>query len=439
MEKSHLALFASLILLNFLSFSTYGIPITFFPNVAETRGISGILVGLIFAMYPMGAFCCGLIVGKMLTKWERKRVIIFSQILMGLSILIFGMANLSDNNSVFITIALVTRATQGIALGSCQTAAYAFVPEYWPEEIDFRIGLLEVTVGFGIGTGPLIGALIYSIWGYLAIYILPGVIIMVFGSVLAYFTLPLNKQKDQNEKEETLSLKKSFSHRDMVYNFFVLVVNYGGFTLIMPDLENKVISIGGSPQIASILFACNQVGYIIGIALLMVYKVKNRKGIFFVAWLLSIVSLLLLGIDTFVLISDELVLVLIGMGTFVSGFVCAFSLVPFVSESISILHSIFPEKKSEVLDNMASGFFTAAISLAEFHGPLLGGYLSENFGFSKGCLFYAIGVFVFFIIHATHGEGFKAVYEWRQNGRKSMETDDNSGIEVKFLENNNIL
>ena len=438
MDKSNLPLFISLLLINFLSFSTYGIPITFFPNIAEIRGISDLLSGFIFAMYPLGAFFCGFIVGKMLTKWERKRVIISSQILMGISILIFGLSDLSQNNIVFIIVALVTRATQGIALGSCQTAAYAFIPEYWPDEIDFRIGLLEVTVGFGIGTGPLIGALIYSMWGYLSIYIAPGILITFFGSILAYMTLPMNKKQEEHEKtEETLSLSKTFSSRDMWYTFFVLVINYGGFTLIMPDLENKVIKIGGSPEMASILFACNQVGYILAIAFLMIYKIKNRKGIFFVSLIFSLLSLILLGFDSFFIMSNEMKMVLIGLGTFISGIVGAFSLVPFVSESITILHSIFPDKKRHLLDNMASGLFTAAISLAEFHGPILGGFLTQNFGFSDGCLIYSVVVFLFFIVFATHGRGMKAMIEWGKGKRKEVKVKENEkGIEVKLLETN---
>ena len=190
MNTKYLGLFITIIFLNFLSFSTYGLPIAFFPKEAKNRGISAFVVGIIFSMYPLGGFIFGFIVGKMLNTWRRERMILYSQLLMGISIVIFGLANLISGSFFFIIITLITRAMQGISIGTYQTVAYSYIPDYWADEIDIRISILEIFVGLGIGSGPLIGTLFYETIGYLAIYLFPGIFIMVFGSILAYLFLP---------------------------------------------------------------------------------------------------------------------------------------------------------------------------------------------------------------------------------------------------------
>jgi len=430
MNQSHLSLFLSIIFLNFLSFLTYGIPVAYFPNVAKNRGISAIVVGIIFSMYPLGAFFSGFLVGKMLNIWDRKKVIIYSQIIMGLSIIIFGLASLLPMNFFFVTLALITRTSQGGSLGAYQTAAYAYVPEYWPDEIDLRVGLLEMTVGFGIGAGPLIGALIYGVLGYLSIFIGPGVIIACIGSVVGYFILPPNRKREETY-EETLSIKASFRSKEMWYTFMAMVVNYIAFTLIMPELENEVVEKGGSPEKASIIFACNQLGYALAIAILIISQLKNTKAIYFLALIFTIISMIIMGSDELFTVSNDFHLILLGFGLFLIGIVNAFSLIPSISEFISILERIFPDANKNLIDNMASGIFTAAISSAEFIGPILGGILSDLYGFSMNCLIYAVVVMVFLIIYGWDGKGLEAFIKWIQRDGSKKEV---KAIEIELLE-----
>lgn len=440
MNSSNFLLFSSLIFLNFLSFLTYGIPIAFFPSIAKSKGASAFMVGIIFSMYPIGAFIFGFLVGKMLCKWDKKNFIISSQIFMGVFILLFGYSYLFSWNLLFIMVALISRTGQGSSLGAFQTAAYAYVPEYWPDEIDFRIGFLEMTVGLGIGAGPLIGTLFYSLWGYNSIYIGPAVLITCFGSIWAYMVLPKNKIREKNEINETISISKSFSDKDMWYTFFVLVINYGGFCLMLPEVENKVIEIGGTPEKTSFLIAFYSLGYIFSIVILMVSKFENGRCIFFFSLILSIVGLIFIGLDKIIPLPNFLIFISMSLGNFIVGISSAFALIPNVSENIKILKKIFPDTPKYLLDNMASGIFTAAISLAEFQGPILGGFLCDFFGFSTTLLIYSILELIFLIFYATDGKGWNAFLSWAKsknkntiNGREE-ESHNLKNLELKLLE-----
>lgn len=434
MESKNFSFFLSIIFLNFLSFAAYGLPIAFFPNIAKNHGISALIVGVIFSMCPLGGFVFSFIVGKMLNRWERRRVIIYSQILLGISIIIFGFSQVFDSNFLFVFIALLSRTTQGIAVSCYQTAAYTYIPEYWPEEIDLRIGLLEMTVGFGIGTGPLIGAFLYNLFGYSSVFHVPGIIIGFCGSILAYYILPNDNKKEQEGEPETLSIMESFSDRDMWYCFLVLVIDYGAFTLIMPEMENKIIFLGGRPETASFCLACSQLGYILCIVFLIYSKFDKRRFLFFMANFLAFIGLVFLGFDELVPISNNLALVFITIGIFFLGVVAGFSLIPNISENLFILQKIFPNKAQNLKDNMASGIFGAAIALSEFHGPIIGGFLSDNYGFSKSCLIYSLFVLLFFILYAFHGRGLNYFLETFRLFAKDRKQDRND-LEMKIIEN----
>lgn len=78
-------LFPALVVLNFLNFSTYAIPATFYPAIAKENGISSFIVGFIFAMYPIGSSLSGLYIGKKLSFYNKKSLIIFAETNLGIA------------------------------------------------------------------------------------------------------------------------------------------------------------------------------------------------------------------------------------------------------------------------------------------------------------------------------------------------------------------
>ena len=412
MNKQNLLLFVCLVFLNFLSFCTYGIPITYFPKVATDRGLHDYAVGMIFSMYPLFAFIFSFIVGKMLKKWNKKWIVRLSQLLLGCATLLFGFSYMFPYMSMFVVFAIIGRSLQGLSIGAYQTAAYAYIPEFWPDEIDQRICCMEISVAFGIGMGPIISSMIYSM-GYVWIYIIPSIIIIVLGSIISVVVLPAkgpltSMQLIELEKDvEVISVKQSLCNKDMLYTFFSVVMNFTSFTLIMPGFELKILEMDETPEIGSVIFAFVQVGYGLGCGILLIFTLANRRGVFFLGILFNIFGLWMLGIDEIFSMTHVLYLVLMGVGLFIVGLTCAMTMIPNFSENISILKKIFPNHPEDVLINMSSGIFTAAISLAEFQGPIIGGVLSDFYGFSKCCLYFSFAVMAFFLLFTFHFKGYE--------------------------------
>jgi len=424
-------LFISLIILNFLNFCTYGIPVTYFPQVAKKKGLMDYAIGIIFSMYPLFSFIFCLIVVKMLNRLDRRHVIKYSQMALGLSTLVFGFSTYFSHNSLFILTALIGRGVQGMSIGAYTTSSYAYVPDYWPEEIDKKIIILEIFLSFGIGVGPLLGSLIYEIWGYISIYVVPGILIFVVGVLLAHFFFPAceRHQSKDDEKKEVLNFGESFKIKEIIYLILIGVINLTSFTLIMPEFENKIVDLNETPQVASIIFSMQAIGYVLGCIIQLICKFENRQGLFFLSLIFNLLSLLFLGSDELVQIDNFYILICMGIGLFIMGWAIAFSMIPFISEAILILKRHFPNRQEETLSNMASAMFNAAIAVAEFQGPIIGGILEDFIGFSLCCLVFCVVSLLFFILFATHGNGFHA---FKQFFVKKTKIDTLNG-EKEFL------
>jgi len=444
-SKKRMSFYISIVILNFLNYCTYGIPVTYFPQVAKKKGLMDYAIGIIFSMYPLFSFIFTLLVVKMLNRLDRRQVITCAEITLGLSTLLFGFSVYFSSTYLFILTALIGRGVQGMSIGAYITSSYAYVPDYWPEEIDQRITILEIFLSCGIGSGPLLGSFLYEFWGYLSIYIVPGVLILVVGLTLTHFCFPVsdspkpNNNNNNEVKKEVLNLKESFKIKEIIYVIFVTVNILTSYTWIMPEFENKVIDLGETPQIASIIFSMQSVGYVSGSITQLICRFENRQGLFFLSLVFNLFSLLLLGSDELVQMDNFCVLICMGVGLFILGWAFAFSLIPFISEAFLILKRNFPNRQEETLSNMASAMFNAGISLAEFQGPIIGGILEDFIGFSKACLVFAGISFIYFIIFSTHGKGFHSFKQFfakrkiKMDTRESITEPPTDNGEKKFL------
>ena len=288
--------------------------------------------------------------------------------------------------------------------------------------------------------GPIISSIIYSL-GYIWIYIIPSIIIILLGSIISLVVLPekgplTSAQFIELEmrESETLSVKESVCNKPMLYAFFAVVMNYTSFTLIMPGFELKILEMGEGPEIGSVIFAFVQVGYGLGCGILLVFSVENRRGIFFMGIFFNMIGLWLLGIDQIFPMGHIHYLVIMTIGLFIVGLTSASTMIPNFSENISILKKIFPNNQEDDLINMSSGIFTAAISLAEFQGPIIGGILSDYFGFSYCCLIFSLAVLLFFLLFCFHFKGYLDFEKliWPEKKAKALEIDVGVNTEKEF-------
>jgi MFS family permease len=67
----------------------------------------------------------------------------------------------------FLIISLIAQVLGGIGAGANSTASMAIMSSFAPNEREKYIGWIEGAAGVGLLTGPLLGALLYNVGGFM--------------------------------------------------------------------------------------------------------------------------------------------------------------------------------------------------------------------------------------------------------------------------------
>ena len=71
------------------------------------------------------------------------------------------------NLYIFVILSFAAQILGGIGAGLNSTCAMAIITALFQEQKELYIGILEAGIGIGLLIGPLMGAFLYSVGGYL--------------------------------------------------------------------------------------------------------------------------------------------------------------------------------------------------------------------------------------------------------------------------------
>ena len=400
------------------------------PDLIVKRGINLSIVGLIFSFYPVSYFFVSLYLGKSLSAFDKRGLLIKCQMLLVLANILFGMLDFLDSNILLIILSIFSRLVQGTAIGGACSILYAYVPELYPREQEETFAIIEMSVGAGVSIGPVLGGLIYSYLSYEgSFYIIAAVYAIC--SFLFLFLMknekynsydmeltspcsplspksPLSSSLMDNDSSKNLfaleldqivepmefSYKVIFRNRNFFLTFFCYVASYTSITLIQPTFSDHLHSYGYDSDTVGLLFALSDLAYALtSIALIKIFKYFKRKHLFVFGGALTAFSLLLLGPEHYTFLPKDIIVICVGMVFF--GLSQVFYNATIIPEFIDLLIDIYGHKKG--INEMGSGVYNAGLALAEFLGPLMGGILADSFGFGRGLTIYA-GFLTFYLL-----------------------------------------
>jgi len=119
-------------------------------------------------------------------RFGRIRTIKLSCIAMFISIVAFAAITHLKSNFMFIVLSFFTRVLQGAAnIGICVTI-YTVAGNFYTQNRNLMIGLLEAAAGLGMMLGPLIGTGLYAIGGYNFMFYSFGSLFLIIVFVFPY-------------------------------------------------------------------------------------------------------------------------------------------------------------------------------------------------------------------------------------------------------------
>jgi DHA1 family multidrug resistance protein-like MFS transporter len=155
--------------------SSFTLIFPFYPKIAESKGVDLWLIGLIFSLNPIASVICTPFLGKYMYKIGRKRIVVSSFVLTGLSMFVLCPIEMSDRGTL-LTLSVISRICSGLAASFLYiTTTSIFVSDY-PDNMLAMIGRMEAAVGIGFTLGPVIGAGLYFMQLFGALIFLGGLV-----------------------------------------------------------------------------------------------------------------------------------------------------------------------------------------------------------------------------------------------------------------------
>ena len=207
----------------------------FYPKEAESKGVSQAQVGFVFAVYHFTIFTSSPIFGKNIEKIGIKLMVNVGVLVMGTCAIGFGLLDLVEDTSIFISLSYVIRAIEAVGHSCFKTAAFAMITKEFRDTVGFWYAALQGTFGVGLTLGPFVGGLLYDIGGFILPFSVTGILIVVT-SVLSYLTLPVYGNETYNDIDDNAPRK---GIRDIlkVPDIFLQAVNTLGATISIGFLQ----------------------------------------------------------------------------------------------------------------------------------------------------------------------------------------------------------
>ena len=408
--------FGGLCLLLLIDETNFTFVVPIIPDFLLQQGVSLSLIGFILSFYQISYFFASLYMGKRLMFYNKTHVMLLGQIGLILSNLALSFLNYGLSTVMIIVLSVLLRLFQGLALALVSSGIYAYVHVLFPTDLDRKYAVLEISLGCGLALGPVVGGFLYEYAEYTGAFITMTIVYAAITVILFPFFMKFKlvfendslneehspkegEEEEKIEKTEPLQTRKILKNKNFLLTFWIFVCEYGCYNLIQPGFSAHVHDYDGSEDTVGMIFGLGDLTYALTGFLLVRFLSKinvRRKYLFLFGGLMSLISLLILGPDDYTFLPKDLTTVSIGMG--VLGFAQMFYTATLIPEYLDIFREMDPNASGS--EELACGLFNASVAGTEFIGVILGGVLSDNFGFSRGMAIYAMYLLAVLVIFA---------------------------------------
>jgi len=148
-----------LLLSVFIALLGIGIIVPVMPVFAESLGAGGLTLGIIVAAFSLTRGFCQPIVGNLSDRWGRKGFLISG-------LFVYGLVGLMMPEATSLGSLILIRALRGVGSAMIVPVAMAYVADLTPVGREGHyMGLLNIAIFTGFGSGPLIGGFCNDHWG----------------------------------------------------------------------------------------------------------------------------------------------------------------------------------------------------------------------------------------------------------------------------------
>lgn len=187
--SKQIAIYTSLLLV----FATFTLISPFYPKIAQDKGLSLWMIGIMFSLNPLAQLITSIFLGRYMVRIGRKKIVISTFLFTSASMIVLSPIEEVDLATLVI-LTVIARILSGIGAGCILTSITTIFISDYPDDLQTMLGRMEAAVGVGLIAGPLIGTALYLI-NLLAALLIVGLLILAF-SPFAWNMLGTFKEYD---------------------------------------------------------------------------------------------------------------------------------------------------------------------------------------------------------------------------------------------------
>ena len=388
-----------LFLINMFSGMGYSLVAPLFPLLGEEDGLNEELIGWIISLYPIASTAFTPFVPLMCKKYPRIKLLLFSTFFEATCTLLYGFLNYISSFPLLITSVFIIRTLHGIASGIIGILVYSLTYSLSSEsELQIALGNLEIGYCLGASAGPIFASFFYKIGGYP----LPFFVLGIFFYISVYLTKKISTEKieNENEIEEESPFMKFLYYWDINVILLALILGMVACTYYYPCLTYHLMNnYHLSASISSLFFIIPIIFYVIGLQTLDFFT--NKIGIYAT----SSIGLFLAAISCLFTyptppLPKKIIFVIFGF--VIKGLGQAPIFVPTLVAMTKKIKDIDNNVDELTANDISSAMYNLCVDVGDFIGPIIGGFLSNRFGFNFCNFVVALVIGIYSFIFAKH-------------------------------------
>ena len=373
-------------IINIFSCLGYSLIAPLFPPLANDKKIGENIIGLIISFYPLSDFLSTLLVPYLIYKFTRKKIFYFATILEGSCTIFYGFLKYFNNFYLFLFFSILTRILHGTGAGITSTLVYSLGSTLSESnEVPKSLAMLEMADCVGIAFGPIIGSILFHFGGYSLPFWILGLLFLISIMLIKYLNLE-NIRK--NEKISIRNFVEYFKFWPMIITSVSLIIYVIANVYYFPSLINHLRTKWNfSVEMSSLMFIIPMFVYLI--TLFFVDIIVKKFGLFLNIF---IALFLLIFVPPFIYPLEFLpqTYFSIFFGLMILGLTSLFINVQSLIQFGLIIRNISPELNNEICNDLASVIYNVLLDVGDFLGPILGGNISNKYGFKYSNIFVSL-------------------------------------------------
>ena len=412
------------LIINMLSGIGYSLISPLFPSLGKKDNLSEGILGWMIGIFPIAGSIFTSLVPLLCKKFSRIKLLCFATFFEATITVLYGFLIFISNISLLIIVIFALRIFHGFCSAIIGTLVYSLTISLADEgTTQSSLGKLEIAWSVGTFSGPIVASFFYNIGGYPLPFLVSGGSLYISFYLSTKINIKINKEENEEDEGSVNYLRYLFYSEIylILIGFVICMINV---TFYFPSLtyhltKNYSLSVSTS----SLFFAAPILPYMILLQFLDI--ISSKFGIY----LTFTFGLVISGISSvFIYPVNPLPhsLIIIILGFFMIGVGSCPVFIPglvLLSKNIKKI-----DKKLDELtaNDIASAINTLCIELGDFTGPILGGFLTDKFGFKICCIICSfLGIAYSFVFIVSFYNNIKSDFIMVCSNKKNEKNNNN--------------